>query len=141
MQWIVKKKIKGQIFSKTEGHCAYCGQILNPFNEWTIDHKTPQKQGGNDELENLFPCCKSCNSAKKDRTIEEFREYIEGYYEMRIALFQSRLLAVPQVIRNIINQIDDMAFIDLENKVLNQIWELRRNLPKIEIKFFFEQKE
>lgn len=76
------------VWSKTEGHCFYCG---NPFpvpKEWgvwrdwllpqrhqsmTMDHKLPINRGGTDDVHNLLPCCSSCNSRKNVSTVEEFR--------------------------------------------------------------------
>lgn len=39
--------------------CVYCELLAN-----TVDHIIPQYHGGTDELLNLVPCCKHCNSSK-----------------------------------------------------------------------------
>lgn len=39
--------------------CVYCQLLAN-----TVDHIIPQYHGGTDELLNLVPCCKHCNSSK-----------------------------------------------------------------------------
>lgn len=65
---------RNKVFAKTDGHCAYCGDDLNQFRGWAIDHAIPQAQGGSDDLSNLFPSCRSCNSSKKDRTVREYAE-------------------------------------------------------------------
>lgn len=45
------------------GKCAYCGAYTsNP----TKDHVKPLHQGGTLSKENVVPCCKKCNSSKKD---------------------------------------------------------------------------
>lgn len=51
------------------GRCAYC---LKPMDVVTIDHMTPLCKGGNHTLSNVVPCCKSCNSKKRDKTLLEF---------------------------------------------------------------------
>ena len=33
----------------------------------TVDHIIPRSKGGKDNLENLVPCCFSCNAKKKDK--------------------------------------------------------------------------
>jgi len=65
---------KSDVFAKTDGHCAYCGDIIDPFKGWSIDHAIPQVQGGSNELSNLFPSCRSCNSSKKDRNVREYND-------------------------------------------------------------------
>lgn len=52
------------------GHkCAYCGAAK----KLTRDHKIPLSRGGRDDIENIAPACKSCNSSKGARTVEEWR--------------------------------------------------------------------
>lgn len=51
-------------------HCFYCGdQLAQP----TLDHVIPRCQGGSDEVANLVPCCRVCNSSKGGRTPEQWR--------------------------------------------------------------------
>ena len=38
----------------------------------SIDHATPLSRGGTNSLDNLIPCCVSCNSKKHDKTLVEF---------------------------------------------------------------------
>lgn len=75
-------KIKfAKVFAKTNGRCAYCGDDISK--ESSVDHITPKSKGGGYNEENLFLCCKSCNSRKKNRTLKEFRFYASLYaYEM-----------------------------------------------------------
>ena len=45
------------------GHrCCYCGKS----GDLTKDHLKPLNQGGKLSRDNVVPCCKSCNSSKKD---------------------------------------------------------------------------
>ncbi len=64
---------RSRIFAKTKGLCAYCGTELNPFVDWQVDHMTPVLFGGEGE-ENLVAACRSCNSRKQSKNVEEFRE-------------------------------------------------------------------
>ncbi len=45
------------------GRCAYCGEYIS---EPTKDHVKPLHAGGAMTRENVIPCCRKCNSSKKD---------------------------------------------------------------------------
>lgn len=51
------------------GCCAYCGRDDLPL---TRDHVQPLSRGGRHAVDNIVPACKPCNSAKRDRTADEF---------------------------------------------------------------------
>ncbi|MFC4949905.1 HNH endonuclease [Pseudonocardia sp. GCM10023141] len=46
--------------------CAYCGRKAD-----TIDHVIPRSRGGQHSWENCVAACRSCNSRKADRMLEE----------------------------------------------------------------------
>lgn len=48
--------------------CFYCGQD----GKLSIDHVLPLARGGTNDIENILPACKSCNSRKHTRTGQEF---------------------------------------------------------------------
>lgn len=51
------------------GHrCAYCCKRVR----LTLDHIVPVSKNGTNDLSNLLPACRSCNSKKKDRPLEVF---------------------------------------------------------------------
>jgi 5-methylcytosine-specific restriction endonuclease McrA len=56
--------------SKPDGDpvCAYCGSTR----EITQDHKIPTSRGGDKGVRNRVWACRNCNSAKGDRTPEEW---------------------------------------------------------------------
>ena len=66
---------KKKILAKTNGHCIYCGLKLDSLKDYSIDHVIPRFNGGLNNIENLVPACRSCNSAKRTRDLDEFRFY------------------------------------------------------------------
>lgn len=44
------------------GECAYCGK-----KEQEQDHFIPLNRGGSHCIENIVPCCRSCNASKSDK--------------------------------------------------------------------------
>lgn len=68
----------GQETESTDlGNCAYCGDAFNKDNLPYTDHVHPLSMGGDDDPSNLKDSCKSCNSAKRSFSLEEFRRYRE----------------------------------------------------------------
>ena len=52
--------------------CYYCGAKLTKNNR-TLDHLYPRDYGGISIVDNLVPCCKQCNTRKRNLNEEEFR--------------------------------------------------------------------
>lgn len=48
--------------------CAYCGAL----EEMTKDHLVPLAKGGELSKRNTIPCCKACNSSKRDRDLDDW---------------------------------------------------------------------
>lgn len=48
--------------------CYYCGVK----GKLTIDHNIPLCRGGTDNIDNILPACRSCNSKKNAMTTDEF---------------------------------------------------------------------
>jgi 5-methylcytosine-specific restriction endonuclease McrA len=46
--------------------CAYC---FKPLDVVTIDHFTPISRGGDNDIDNLVPCCQRCNSSKSNNSL------------------------------------------------------------------------
>jgi len=64
-----------EVWNKTKGKCWYCGDEFSDSDNgyFTVDHVIPLSETKNNSPENLVPCCKSCNSSKRNRSINEFR--------------------------------------------------------------------
>lgn len=65
------------IYDICGGHCAYCGCELE-YENMQVDHMKPLRIGGEDELENMLPSCRSCNHYKATLDVEGFRMYLGG---------------------------------------------------------------
>ncbi len=60
---------------RASGICHYCkGQF--PPRELTMDHVIPISRGGRSEKFNLVPCCKACNTQKRQLLPAEWDEYM-----------------------------------------------------------------
>ena len=81
------KPNRQDIFNKFKGHCAYCGCKLKT-NTMTVDHLIPQSKGGSNNIDNLMPACKSCNTTKADDDIEFLRIAL-AWPSLNIAQIQS----------------------------------------------------
>lgn len=69
----ISRRIKAQIWRKSDGHCWYCGDELNPFTNFEVDHFLSLKNGGSNAYENLVPSCRQCNANKSHWHVEVFR--------------------------------------------------------------------
>lgn len=65
-QFTSKKEIRIAVFELHGKRCLCCGSETNI----TIDHVVPVKKGGINELSNMQPLCKSCNSRKSTSIID-----------------------------------------------------------------------
>ena len=63
---------KYKLFGEQNGDCKGCGYNF-PFQNLTIDHKTPTSAGGTDDIDNLQLLCGFCNSIKGDKDMAYLR--------------------------------------------------------------------
>lgn len=61
---------------RSHGICHYCGRQF-PVKELTMDHVIPLARGGKSERINVVPCCKECNTRKKQLLPAEWDEYMQ----------------------------------------------------------------
>lgn len=66
---------KQRIMANYDWRCAYCGSGL-PEHDAALDHIIPKSKGGTNSEANLIPACRSCNSSKKDMSLEDFRLFM-----------------------------------------------------------------
>ena len=66
------------VWDKTGGVCWYCGVQTNPFRDFACDHVVPLISGGTNEIGNLVPCCRRCNSQKGTMLVEQYRNRLGG---------------------------------------------------------------
>lgn len=62
------------IFLAQNGRCVYTGMVLIPGDNASLDHKIPKALGGSDDIGNLQWVTKDVNTAKWDRTEDQFLE-------------------------------------------------------------------
>ncbi|WP_422049899.1 HNH endonuclease [Shimia sp.] len=63
-----------EVFSRDDWRCHYCGSP----HALTIDHIVPKVSGGTDDPINLVAACRSCNSSKRTKGYEEFKEWLSA---------------------------------------------------------------
>lgn len=85
----INNKRRTQVFEKYNGRCAYCGVGINAT-QFHIDHIQPKCFGGTDELDNLNPSCRDCNTYKSNWSLESFRENLKHLLNLKLEyLFKS----------------------------------------------------
>ncbi|MBU0674873.1 MAG: HNH endonuclease [Proteobacteria bacterium] len=55
--------------------CYFCGKSTES-KDLTMDHLVPLTRGGLSAKNNLEPCCKDCNTRKKNMLPEEWRDFL-----------------------------------------------------------------
>ena len=61
-----------------KGECFYCGRATPP-GDLTMDHIVPISRGGKSTRGNVVPCCKTCNTAKKQLLPMEWEQYLQQF--------------------------------------------------------------
>lgn len=84
----IPTNIRRLVYSKYDGHCAYCGKpieykdmqvdhIKPVFHNWSEEDKIkllPEGCTGNDSLDNLNPSCRACNFYKSTLTTDKLKQ-------------------------------------------------------------------
>ncbi len=65
---------------RSTGICHYCSKKFIP-KDLTMDHVIPIARGGKSEKFNVVPCCKSCNTKKRQMLPTEWEEYMAKIQE------------------------------------------------------------
>jgi 5-methylcytosine-specific restriction endonuclease McrA len=75
-KWIRRDK-RLAIYLRDGLACVYCGDAMEYGHPClTLDHVRPQEHGGVNHERNLVCCCRSCNSAKQDKSTKAFIKYL-----------------------------------------------------------------
>ncbi|MEV0446028.1 HNH endonuclease [Streptomyces spectabilis] len=61
-------------FSAHGGCCSYCSWGVAE----AIDHVIPVSEGGRDDVSNIVPACRRCNSSKRDRNVLQWKRDIHA---------------------------------------------------------------
>ena len=65
---------------RSSGRCHYCSHSF-PVKELTMDHVVPLSRGGRSVKSNVVPCCKECNSQKKNSLPIRWEDYLNRLAE------------------------------------------------------------
>lgn len=72
----IKHAIRFEVYERDNYICQYCGNRFNP-EMLSIDHLIPVSLGGHNEITNYVTCCRSCNSRKRNKPLEQFAKRIK----------------------------------------------------------------
>lgn len=67
-----------EAFNFIVGQCVYCGKIPNWPKERNGIDRVDNNKGY--EIENCVSCCFTCNSAKKEHSLDEFKQWVIKVY-------------------------------------------------------------
>lgn len=85
---------KKQLLLLEGSTCAYCGKAAD-----TIDHIIPRSKNGSDDESNIVPCCKSCNSSKKDKSLVDFLN--DSFYYSYEGVDHDRVRSNPKLMKHV----------------------------------------
>ena len=66
----VPGSLRKEIFERDKYRCVYCGD----HKSLCLDHVIPESKGGPTTAENLVTACTPCNSSKRDKMPEQWRQ-------------------------------------------------------------------
>lgn len=118
-----------KIYDKFHGACMYCGKKLE-YNDFEVEHIIPKSKGGGSRISNLGVACKQCNSKKKDKTVEEFKDYISN------KIITSFLIELTDKLIYILPYVKNTQSLRQINDKIMEIYELAKS---IEVEFHYER--
>ena len=66
----INKKVRRQVFDRDANECSNCYDDK----DLCLDHIMPESQGGTSKADNLQILCRSCNSSKGTKAMDEWLE-------------------------------------------------------------------
>lgn len=82
----ISRRLLADLIKETNNRCFYCGESFE-FVKIEVDHIDPFSRSRNGSSSNFAVCCQSCNRAKRDLSIEEFRIKLEEKHKKNIVFF------------------------------------------------------
>jgi hypothetical protein len=77
-------------------HCRYCRAPIRFHRDAVLDHAVPASRGGGDGMANAVLSCKSCDRAKGDRTIEEWKDcLLRGLFRVAFSTESGKEVVCP----------------------------------------------
>lgn len=95
----------------TQEPCYYCGALPNNKQNSSEDRSSAYAKANSDfiyngldrfdnskphQLDNVVPCCKYCNYAKRELSFEEFDEFMKDRYQELILKKESKVIPVSE---------------------------------------------
>lgn len=124
--------LRAAVLEADNWQCVYCGSTRADL--LSLDHRTPQSQGGMTVFENLLTACKACNSAKNGRTPEEANmPLVYGRFARPAAVgcepiaLGSRLPADAARVERVRQMLKEKATF---NEILADVWSVKGKGPK-----------
>ena len=69
------RKVRAKVIARDNGICQYCGEEGDQ-----VDHVVSRKRGGDDSLDNLLTCCRSCNLRKSSSDLIDLSDFSRSTY-------------------------------------------------------------
>lgn len=83
----ISRVMRERVRRRARNLCEYClSQMSLTGHDFTVDHITPESEGGTDDFDNLCLCCFWCNSFKQNQI-----EHNDPRTSRRVRLFNPRL--------------------------------------------------
>lgn len=76
------------LFQKQSGKCFWCGESIG--SGYHVDHYIALAKGGSNYPDNIVLACQSCNTSKRDKSPEEFVEYLALIKDNKAAIEERR---------------------------------------------------
>ena len=75
----VPPQVRLDVYLKAGKKCYYCGETIK-WEDFTIDHVQAKSAGGKNRKSNYVCCCRDCNNAKGNMSVEQFEEFIKSLH-------------------------------------------------------------
>jgi hypothetical protein len=98
-KWIYKKT-RLAIYERDNYTCQWCGRKHEKgCNDLSLDHLTPWILWGHDRHNNLVTCCRSCNSKRGDKKLNQWYKVLESEFGKDLAEIENMKKYVRSVRR------------------------------------------